>query len=64
VANNQYYVLTVQFDLNAAVSTTQPETAPSSQPAWRLFDRLIMEPANEEKGHGPKYRAPTGTPGR
>jgi len=65
VENDQYYVLTVQFDLNAIVSTTQPETAPSSQPAWRLFDQLIMEPKSEqEKEHGPKYRAATGTPGR
>lgn len=64
VQADQYYVLTVQFDLNSTAATTQPETAPSSAPAGRLFDKLIMEPQNEEKGHGPKYRAPTGTPGR
>jgi hypothetical protein len=81
----QYYVLTVQFDLNATASlsqtavalapttgaatepTTWPATqpampAPATQPGGRLFDQLIIEPQGEEKGNGPKYRAPTGAP--
>lgn len=82
----RYYVLTVQFDLNATASlsqpavatttaaavttttaatepVTRPETAPATQPGGRLFDQLIIEPQGEEKGHGPKYHAPTGAPG-
>jgi hypothetical protein len=59
---NRYYVLTVQFDLNDTAALTQPSTAPSTGPAGRLFDRLIIEPENEQKAHGPKQHAPTGTP--
>jgi hypothetical protein len=85
-SKGEYYVLTVQFDLNATASlsqhppipstepTTEPTGEPSTQPGLpmapmpatqpggRLFDQLIIEPQAEEKGHGPKYRAPTGGP--
>ena len=63
---DRYYVLTVQFDLNSTAAMTQPASEPSAGHAvhgGRLFDQLIIEPQNEEKGHGPKYRAPTGAPG-
>jgi hypothetical protein len=55
-------VLTVQFDLNNTAVVTQPSSVPSTTPAGRLFDQLIVEPQGEEKGHGPKYHAATGTP--
>jgi hypothetical protein len=64
ISVDDYYVLTVQFDLNNANSRTQPATSPTSGPAGRLFDQLIIEPKSEEKAHGPKYRAPVATPGR
>jgi hypothetical protein len=64
ISPDEYYVLTVQCDLNNSSSTTRPGTAPASSQAGRLFDQLILEPKNEEKAHGPKYHAPTGTPGR
>ena len=59
---NRYYVLTVQFDLNSTAALTQPSSAPSSGPARRLFDQLIIEPQNLEKVRPPKEHAPTGTP--
>lgn len=59
---NRYYVLTVQFDLNNTSALTQPSSAPSTGSAGRLFDQLIIEPQNEQKAHGPKQHAPTGTP--
>jgi hypothetical protein len=58
---NKYYVLTVQFDLNSTAALTQPASAPSTAPAGRLFDQLIIEPENEQqRGRGPKRHAPTG----
>jgi hypothetical protein len=71
ISNNEYYVLTAQFDLNGGAAaagmprtmpTTMPSSAPGTQSAGRLFDQLIIEPQGEEKVHG-KYRAPTRTPG-
>ena len=65
VVRNEYYVLTVQFDLNSTTSETQPATTTPSSSAsiGRLFDQLIIEPQDEEKKRG-HYRAPTQTPGR
>ncbi|HSU67227.1 MAG TPA: hypothetical protein VLJ39_10160 [Tepidisphaeraceae bacterium] len=64
ISPDQYYVLTVQFDLNSTAALTQPTTASTSAPTGgRMFDQLIIEPQNEEKGRGPKYHAPTGSPG-
>jgi hypothetical protein len=63
ISTEHYYVLTVQFDLNSTHALTQPTTAASTAPAGRLFDQLIIEPQTEEKGHGPRYHAPTGAPG-
>ena len=62
VTIGRYYVLTVQVDLNNTAALTQPSSAPSTAPAGRLFDQLIIEPQGEETGHGPKYHAATGTP--
>jgi hypothetical protein len=68
VGTNRYYVLTVQFDLNSQLTTTQPTTSPESTTTaaaqrGRLFDQLIIEPEGEEGGHGGHHRASTRTPG-
>ena len=63
IQTNQYYVLTVQFDLNSTSALTQPSTQSTSAPAGRLFDQLIIEPLKPETGHGQHYHAPTGAPG-
>ena len=62
---NEYYVLTVQFDLNSTTSEAQPATATTNTNTsiGRLFDQLIIEPKDEEKKRG-HYHAPTQTPGR
>jgi len=61
ISTNHYYVLTVQFDLNGEVATTEPTSRPTTHPG-RLFDRLILEPQGEEAGHG-HHRASSRTPG-
>lgn len=68
VSTSRYYVLTVQFDLNSELTTTQPTTGPTSTPTagaqrGRLFDRLIIEPEGEEAGRGGRHRASSRTPG-
>jgi hypothetical protein len=64
IAADRYYVLTAQLDLNGEGPTTQPTTeSATSQPAGRLFSRLIIEPQNEEKQRGHQH-APVSTPGR
>ena len=63
---NEYYVLTVQFDLNSTVAEARPGTTSTSIQATttgRLFDQLIIEPQTEEKKRG-RYHAPTQAPGR
>lgn len=65
VKTNRYYVLDVQFDLNADAAArpgTMPSSMPSTVPATRLFDQLIIEPQTGEKSHG-RYRAPSINPG-
>jgi hypothetical protein len=61
ISTSHYYVLTVQFDLNGDVATTEPTSHPTTHPG-RLFDRLILEPQGEEAGHG-HHKASTRTPG-
>lgn len=63
ISAKQYYVLTVQLDLNGPVSATTPSTRAATHPG-RLFDQLIIEPqSGEESGRG-HHKASSKTPGR